>query len=366
MAEDPASKTEEPTQRKINQSHSKGQFAKAEEINVVMLLIALTIMILFYMPIMARKLLAFGKMIFGNLDTDILTPASMHLWMYTSLDALLSILMPFLLASMIGAILGAGYQSGFKPTLGVIKPSLDKFNPVKGLKKIFSLKSMMQGLVDMMKVFAIIIVMWGALQDLKNHVIFHNPLPIDNLPMFIYELSLTVLFRVILVMTLIAMINYSYQKWQTRQDMKMSKQEVKDERKMSEGDPLVKRRQRQTAMRLARQQMLGDVSTADVVVTNPTHYAVALKYERGKDLAPIVVAKGENLLARRIKGIAKDYEVPMVENKLLARTLFRIGKVGESIPAELYQVIADTLAHVYKTYRYYFYRLKARRGGAYH
>ena len=188
-------------------------------------------------------------------------------------------------------------------------------------------------------------------------------MPVGNLPIFIYDTFIVMFFRVIMIMTVIAIIHYAYQKWQTHQDMKMTRQEVKDERKMAEGDPLVKRRQRQAAMRIARQQMLSDVSTADVVVTNPTHYAVALKYQRGKDLAPLVVAKGENLLARRIKDIAEDHEVPIVENKLLARTLFRIGRVGEAIPAELYQVVADTLAYVYKTYRYYFYRLKSRRAG---
>ena len=226
------------------------------------------------------------------------------------------------------------------------------------------MKSMVQGFIDMLKVAAIVIVMWGSLLDLKSDVIFHNPMPIGNIPLFIYETTLIMLFRVVLIMAVIAAINYAYQKWQTHRDMKMSKQDVKDERKMSEGDPMVKRRQRQIAMSISRQQMMSDVSTADVVVTNPTHYAVALKYERGKDLAPIVVAKGENLVARRIKDIAKEFEVPMVENKLLARALFRIGKVGEAVPAELYQVIADTLAFVYKTYRYYFYRLKARRAGA--
>jgi len=364
MADDPASKTEEPTARKLSQAHSKGQFAKAEEINMVALLFVLAVMILFYAPIMATKLSEFGKMILGNLDTDILTAAGLSHWMAAGIDGMLMIIMPFMLGAIIASIVGGGYQSGFKPTWGVIKPSMDKFNPAKGLKKIFSTKALMQGVTDLLKVIAIVAVMWGALMDLKDHTIFHNPMPVHNIPRFILDLALIMLFRVVLVMGLIAMINYSYQKWQTHRDMKMTKQEVKDERKMSEGDPLVKRRQRQTAMRLARQQMLGDVSTADVVVTNPTHYAVALKYERGKDLAPIVVAKGENLLARRIKEIAKDYEVPMVENKLLARTLFRIAKVGEAIPAELYQVIADTLAYVYKTYRYYFYRLRARRGGA--
>ena len=143
--------------------------------------------------------------------------------------------------------------------------------------------------------------------------------------------------------------------------MKMTKQEVKDERKSKEIAPEVKSAQRKKAMELLGGQGAQDVSTADVVVTNPTHYAVALRYEKGTDHAPVVVAKGENLLARRIKSIAIEFEVPLVENKPVARSLFALGRVGEAIPLELYRVVAEILANVYKTHSYYFHRLKARR-----
>ena len=143
--------------------------------------------------------------------------------------------------------------------------------------------------------------------------------------------------------------------------MMMTKQEVKDENKSSQGDQEIKGRQKQFAREILQKSMMRKVETADVVVTNPTHYAVALRYEKGTDNAPIVVAKGENLLARRIKLIAKEHEVPMIENKPVARTLYALGKVGEPIPLQLYQIVAEILAHVYKTHAYYFHRLKARR-----
>jgi flagellar biosynthetic protein FlhB len=160
---------------------------------------------------------------------------------------------------------------------------------------------------------------------------------------------------------IIAIINYFIKKKEHDDDMKMTKQEVKEERKSKEVSAEVKTAQRKKAMELLGGQGVNDVSTADVVVTNPTHYAVALKYEKGTDNAPIVVAKGDNLLARRIKLIAKEHEVPMIENKPVAQTLFALGRVGEPIPLQMYQVVASILAEVYKKHAYYFHRLKARR-----
>jgi len=141
----------------------------------------------------------------------------------------------------------------------------------------------------------------------------------------------------------------------------MTRQEVKEERKQAEGDAHTKAAMRRMARRLIQKQMLSAVKTADVVLTNPTHYAVALKYERGTDQAPVVLAKGENRFAQRIKALAAEHGVPVVENKPVARLLFAMGKVGEAIPSELYQAVAEILAVVYRTHRYYFHRLKTRR-----
>jgi len=141
----------------------------------------------------------------------------------------------------------------------------------------------------------------------------------------------------------------------------MTKQEIKDEHRQAQGDPNVKIAQRAMARRLLQRQMLADVPKADVIVTNPTHYAVALKYERGVDSAPIVLAKGHNSFAQRIKSIGAKFEVPTVENKPVARALFKFGQVGKPIPVQLYQAIAEILGYVYRTHRYYFFQLKSRR-----
>ena len=166
---------------------------------------------------------------------------------------------------------------------------------------------------------------------------------------------------VVLFLIIIAIIHFIIKKKEHEDEMKMTKQEVKDERSSKEIDPEIKKRQRQRAAELLSQSGLEAVSTADVVVTNPTHFAVALKYEKGTDSAPILVSKGQDMVARRIKTIAIEYEVPMVENKLVARTLYALCRVGEKIPFELYQVVAKILADVYQSHSYYFHRLKARR-----
>jgi flagellar biosynthetic protein FlhB len=162
----------------------------------------------------------------------------------------------------------------------------------------------------------------------------------------------------------IAALNYIYQLRRVRTDLMMTKHEVKEENRQQDGDPRVRNVRRQMARRLLQKQMLSAVPTADVVITNPTHFAVALKYQRGVDKAPVVLAKGERLFAQRIKAIAAQHEVPMVENKPVARMLFKYGKVGKPIPAELYKAVAEILAFVYKTHRYYFYQLRSRRSAA--
>jgi flagellar biosynthetic protein FlhB len=191
--------------------------------------------------------------------------------------------------------------------------------------------------------------------------LFSSPVEAAYLGQFLTNATILFLSRLVLALGVVTAIGYAYEKFKTSRQMMMTKQEVKDEAKNAEGNAMAKSAMRRMARRLMQKQMLSAVATADVVVTNPTHYAVALKYERGQDKAPVVLAKGENQFARRIKAIAAENGVPTVENKPVARLLFSMGKVGETIPAELYQAVAGILAVVYRTHRYYFHRLKSRR-----
>ena len=234
-------------------------------------------------------------------------------------------------------------------------------NPISGAKRIFGIKGLKTFLIDFLKFCALGLVVWLTLLVFIDHPIFYAPIPIQHVLIFIYKLFLVMFTIVVLFLIIIAIIHFIIKKKEHEDEMKMTKQEVKDERSSKEIDPEIKKRQRQRAAELLSQSGLEAVSTADVVVTNPTHFAVALKYEKGTDSAPVLVSKGQDMVARRIKTIAIEYEVPMVENKLVARTLYALCRVGEKIPFELYQVVAKILADVYQSHSYYFHRLKARR-----
>ena len=358
---DKSTKTEPPTEKKLNESRSKGQFAKAPEIGMTFTLLAGLLVILFFAPSKALEISMFAKSIMENLDSITLNQEGVVSTLEESYFSLANIVIPMLVACFFAAFIAEGLQTGFRYTPKVINPSLNKFNPVTGAKKIFGIKGLKTFLIDFLKFLGIGTVVWLTLVVFLDDPIFYAPIPLQHVPQFIYELFVVMFTILVLMLAIIAIISFIIKKKEHEEEMKMTKQEVKDERKAKEVAPEIKSAQRKKAMELLGSQGVTDVSTADVVVTNPTHYAVALKYEKGMDNAPIVVAKGENLLARRIKAIAIEYEVPMVENKPVAQSLYALGRVGEVIPLELYRVVAEILAGVYKKNAYYFHRLKARR-----
>jgi flagellar biosynthetic protein FlhB len=234
---------------------------------------------------------------------------------------------------------------------------------MSGLQRIFSMQGAVKLATDSAKLVVVGFLVWGAVKDLMHDPIFYSPVPPMRLGSFMMGTAKMLLGRFVLALGGIAALNYIYQLRKVQADLMMTKQEVKEEARNAEGDPHVKAARRMMARRFLQKQMLSAVPTADVVVTNPTHFAVALRYERGTDKAPVVLAKGERAFAKRIKALAAENGVPMVENRPVARALFKYGRVGKPIPIELYQAVADILAFVYKTHRYYFHQLKARRAG---
>lgn len=358
---DKSSKTEEATPKRMQEAHERGQFAKAQEIGVVFVLAAAFVVLVFGARAQAGQVGWATTSIFNHLHDFTVTRESITHWFPWCLKLVLTLLFPMMLACTVASILAGGLQSGFRLTLKALEPNVDKFNPVNGVKKLFGTQSLVQFGVDLLKFIAVGGVVYALLVDIYKDPIFHTPVPAAHVGEFIYETTLRMLIRLLFVIGVIAIINFLYQKHKTRTDMRMTKQEVKDENKQTQGDPKVKQAQRRMAVQMMQKQMLGEVPNADVVVTNPTHFAVALKYERGRDSAPVVLAKGKDLFARRIKEIAANHEVPRVENRPVARLLFRYGQVGKPIPAELYQVVAEILAYVYRTHRYYFHRLRQRR-----
>jgi len=358
---DKSSKTEPPTEKKLAESRSRGQFAKAPEIGMAATLLAALLVFVFWAPQNSLQIFSFTRYILENLNLIISQQEGATNILAESYTVLGFVVLPLLVACFFASLLAEGTQTGFSFTPKALEPKLDKLDPIKGTKRVFGLKSLKTFLIDFLKFCMIGVIVWVTILFFIDDPIFYAPISIKSILPFIYKLFLTFLVLLLIFMIFIAIINFLIKKKEHDDEMKMTKQEVKEERKSREVAPEVKSAQRKKAMELVLGQNLQDVSTADVVVTNPTHFAVALRYERGTDHAPVIVAKGEDLLARRIKSIAIEFDVPMIENKLVAQTLYSIGVVGQSIPIQLYQTIAEILAKVYKSHAYYFHRLKARR-----
>jgi flagellar biosynthesis protein FlhB len=260
-----------------------------------------------------------------------------------------------LLAAMLGGLLAGGIQSRFQTASEALTIDWDRVNPVNGLKKLLSMKSAAPAGMAVLKLSAIILLSYGEVKSVLSDPIFYSAVSAGRIAEFLAQSSLKIILRVALVMAVIAAMDYAYQFWKTSQDLMMTKQEVKDESKNTEANAAVKAQQRRRRRAKTQRQMLLDVPQADVVITNPTHLALALRYDPKKMKAPKIVAKGARFNAQRIREIAKQHQVPIIENKPLARMMFRYGKVGGEIPAQLYAAVAEVLAWVYRTNRYRYY-----------
>lgn len=364
MSDQDDSKTEMPTDKKLSDAMERGQFAKSPELQVVAMLAAAMGVFSITATAAARDVASLATLLWSDLDAARIELATVPQQLGEVGLLISRILGPVVLTGVVAAIVAGGIQTGFRISPKALGVKLERLDVVQGFQRIFSKNAAVHALVDFIKVVCIGLVLWMSARALLEDPMFTTPIEAGYLGDFLRRATVEFFGKLLLSLGVIAAISYSYEKYRNLQEMKMSHQEVKDERKQSEGDAFTKGAMRRMARRLLQKQMLSAVPTADVVVTNPTHYAVALKYERGKDSAPIVLAKGENQFARRIKALAAEHGVPVVENKPVARMLFAVGKVGENIPAELYQAVAGILAFVYRTHRLYFHELKMRRVAA--
>jgi flagellar biosynthetic protein FlhB len=362
MAEnDQDQKTEQPTEKRLSDAMDRGQFARSPELSVLFALAAVLGVLGFTAKSASRDVADYAAGMFSrftsiSVERDTIT-VQLGEAMLTSGRALA----PMLLACVGAAMLSGGIQSGFRMSPAAVGFRPEKLDPIAGFGNIFNKSAFVKAGVDLLKLVAIGTALYLGARGLMVDPLFSAPVEAAYLGQFLTNSTMIFLSRLLFALGIVTAISYGYEKFKTSRQMMMTKQEVKDEHKNQEGNQQAKAAMRRMARRLLQKQMLSAVPTADVVVTNPTHFAVALKYERGKDTAPIVLAKGENRFAQRIKAIAAEHGVPTVENKPVARLLFALGQVGEVIPAELYQAVAGILAVVYRTHRYYFHRLKARR-----
>lgn len=362
--EDKDSKTEQASGKKLQEATERGQIAKSSELQVVCMLGTALSVLAFTLSSATRDIGALATNVFSQLATVTLRLDTVPTQMTDVVLTIGRILAPFLGACAASALLVGGIQSGFNLSPKVVGFNLDRLDPIAGFGRVFSKSAFVHALIDIAKVIAIGMILWVAAKKLYEDPMFSAPVEVGYLGEFLHRATLIFFARLLLVLGVVAAITYWYEWRKLHQDLMMTRQEVKEEQKQSEGDMQSKMAMRRMARRFMRKQMLAAVPTADVVITNPTHYAVALKYERGIDKAPVVLAKGENRFAMRIKELAAENGVPMVENRPVARALYALGEVGEVIPNELYQAVAEILAFVYRTNRYYFFRLKARRAEA--
>jgi flagellar biosynthetic protein FlhB len=265
-----------------------------------------------------------------------------------AIDSLLKAIMPLLLTTFLAAIIVEALQTQFVFSLETINPKLEKLNPMNGLKRIFSMKGFVQILITLFKILIVVWIVWSVVR--KNVPLIVSALQMTpwTLMFFVGSLVMAIAMKVGAFYLGIALLDYIYQKHEFHKSMMMTKQEVKEEYKRLEGDPLIKQQQRQKQREAAQRRQKGAVPGADVVVTNPVHIACAIRYNPEQEKAPILLAKGKRINAEEIKRIAEENFVPIVENEDLARQIYDVAEAGEAIPPELYKPVAEVLAFVYK------------------
>ncbi|MGS0534989.1 flagellar biosynthesis protein FlhB [Pseudoalteromonas sp. SaAl2] len=353
MAEDSGQeKTEEPTGKKIEESKKKGQIARSKELGTMFVLIFSAISLLLYGPEIGKGLYnIMGRMLSLNRNETYDTTKMFSVW-GTVADALLFPMAMFVLIIVLAAIIGNTLLGGFNFSWKAAAPKASKMSPAKGIKRMFGPQAGVELVKSILK-FAVVAGFAIFLINTFFDEILH--LSIESAPgniIHALEILAWMFLGLTCTLTIIAAIDAPYQSHKHHKELKMTLQEVKDEYKNSEGDPQIKARIRQTQRQMSQRRMMQDVPDADVVVTNPTHYSVALKYDTERAGAPIVLAKGVDEMAMQIRKIAKGNEVPLVESPMLTRALYHTAEVGEQIPDQLFTAVAQVLAYVFQLKRF--------------
>lgn len=343
-------KTEKATPKKLEDARKEGRVARSSDlINGLMLLLMFFVLRIFGNFMAKGFLESFVK--YYNKTADISmeifdVKQAVNFGNEIVFDIVIACL-PVLIGSFLVAFVGNVVQIGWKVTTKPLKPKLDRLNPIGGLKRMFSQEKVVELIKSILKVLAIAIVAYNEVKDRWLFILNLYDFEFMQAIVNIFDIVLDVGVKISVLFVIIGIADFGYQKWKHLHDLRMSKQEVKDEMKQSEGDPQVKGRIRQKMREGARRRMMQELPKADVVITNPTHFAVAIKYDKEKAEAPYVLAKGADYVASTIKEAAKEHKIEIVENKPLARMLYYNVEIGEQIPPELYQMVAEVLAYVY-------------------
>jgi flagellar biosynthetic protein FlhB len=349
MAEDDGQeKTEDPTPRKRQKAREDGQVAKSIEIvSVAILFFAVAALHLASGFIYLNMEKIFNESFKFGIITEFNTRSFLYFF-YAVVKYSAMAMAPILIAVFIAALFSNLFQVGFFVSWKAIEPKGSKVNPIKGFGRLFSMKSVFDLFKSILKITIIFALAYFAVAYDKENLLRLYDNEVRSIFIYLMKTSFRIFVWILIVMIILAVIDYLYQKWDFEQKIKMSKQEVKDEMKQTEGDPHVKSRIRQLQAEAARNRMMSEVPKADVVITNPTHIAVALRYDQLNMNAPQVLAKGAGRVAERIREIAAKENIPIIEQPQLARNLFKIVDIGDQIPSDFFQAVAEILAKVYQ------------------
>jgi len=341
-------RTERATPKRRSDARKKGQIAKSREVSSVTVLLAGLLILYFGGSYFSGQLSTFMAQSFRQIGMITITPGNIHGVKNQLLLSIGVILAPFLGVVVVVAVMSNYVQVGGFWSWKLIEPDPAKVFSLRGFRRIFS----MQALTELLKSMGKILIVGGmgyyTIKKQMPHILPLMDQEIGTIARYIFSVSFDIFLNTILVMILLAGLDYIYQRWNYEKALRMSRQEVKDEGKQTEGDPLVKARMRSMQRDLARRRMMAEVPKADVIITNPTHIAVALLYISGEMDAPKVVAKGAGFVAEKIRAVGQENGVPTVENKPLAQILYKTVEVGQMIPATVYHLVADVLAFAYR------------------
>ncbi len=342
-------KTEKATPRKRREARKRGQVFQSREISMTLVLLFVFISIRLSGGNIYRQLAGFMEKVYTEYPKieDLYMPDILVRVFIDGILVFFKAVGPIVLTALLTGLIVSYAQVGFLFTLETLKPNFGRINPISGMKRLFSLKGLVELAKAVLKVVVIGWVTYSYINGKTQAVISLMDTDIIEAAAFIGITSIDLAVRICLALVCIGALDFVYQWWEFEKSMKMTKQEVKEEHKQIEGNPEVKSKIRQKQRQISMRRMMQEVPKADVVITNPTHYACALQYDPQKAAAPVLLAKGQDYVAQRIKEIARDNRVEIVENKALARTIYDTVEIGQAIPPDLYQAVAEVLAFVY-------------------
>ncbi len=344
-------KTEKATPRRKREAREKGQIFKSVELITAMSLLAMFGVLSIFGGTIVENIKKLLHYFFTMQAPDVFSVAAVSTMMGDAIWLFIQIMLPFLVAALAAAVVFNVVQSGFIFTTKALAPKFDRINMFAGFKRIFSKRTLLDLLKAIIKIVILGLVGYG---EFEKHMGSFSELMGQDVEMAVssfVDIILSVAFNMAIALAIFAPFDYMYQRWKYNKDLMMTKQEVKDEYKLLEGNPQIKGRIAQKQRQMSRMRMVQAVKDADVVITNPTHYAVALSYKEGKNTAPVIVAKGQDYVAQKIKEKAKEENVEIVENKPLAQALYFFCEVGDEVPEDMYKAVAEVLAYVYRMKR---------------